>query len=57
MRCLIIEVANFRKGDRCMTINIGDEIVAAYLQYIKGCEFIQQNLYTAMYRVRLMLLE
>ena len=30
-----------------MTINIGEEIVAAYLQYIKGCEFIQQNLYTA----------
>lgn len=29
-----------------MTINMGEEIVAAYLQYIKGCEFIQQNLYT-----------
>jgi hypothetical protein len=29
-----------------MTLNIGEEIVAAYLQYIKGCEFIQQNLYT-----------
>ena len=29
-----------------MTVNIGEEIVAAYLQYIKGCEFIQQNLYT-----------
>lgn len=29
-----------------MTINLGEEIVAAYLQYIKGCEFIQQNLYT-----------
>ncbi len=27
-------------------MNIGEEIVAAYLQYIKGCEFIQQNLYT-----------
>ena len=29
-----------------MTANLGEEIVAAYLQYIKGCEFIQQNLYT-----------
>jgi len=29
-----------------MTINLGEEIVAAYLQHIKGCEFIQQNLYT-----------
>ena len=29
-----------------MTINLGEEITAAYLQYIKGCEFIQQNLYT-----------
>jgi len=29
-----------------VTLNIGEEIVAAYLQYIKGCEFIQQNLYT-----------
>jgi hypothetical protein len=29
-----------------MTLNIGEEIVAAYLQYIKRCEFIQQNLYT-----------
>lgn len=29
-----------------MTMNVGEEIVAAYLQYIKGCEFIQQNLYT-----------
>ena len=27
-------------------MNIGEEIVAAYLQYIKQCEFIQQNLYT-----------
>lgn len=27
-------------------MNIGEEIVAAYLQYIKHCEFIQQNLYT-----------
>lgn len=29
-----------------MAFNIGEEIVSAYLQYIKGCEFIQQNLYT-----------
>ncbi|GAB4577998.1 MAG: hypothetical protein Fur0022_07300 [Anaerolineales bacterium] len=29
-----------------MTANLGEEIVAAYLEYIKGCEFIQQNLYT-----------
>ena len=29
-----------------MTVNIGEEIVAAYLQHIKRCEFIQQNLYT-----------
>lgn len=29
-----------------MALNIGEEIVAAYLQYIKGCEFVQQNLYT-----------
>lgn len=27
-------------------MNIGEEIVAAYLQYIKQCEFTQQNLYT-----------
>jgi hypothetical protein len=30
-----------------MTENLGEEIVAAYLQYIKRCEFIQRNLYTA----------
>ncbi len=29
-----------------MTENIGEEIVAAYLEYVKGCEFIQRNLYT-----------
>lgn len=29
-----------------MSINLGEEIVAVYLQYIKKCEFIQQNLYT-----------
>lgn len=27
-------------------MNIGEELVAAYLQHIKGCEFIQQNLHT-----------
>lgn len=27
-------------------MNIGEEIVTAYLQYIKNCEFIHQNLYT-----------
>jgi len=27
-------------------INLGEELVAAYLENIKGCEFIQQNLYT-----------
>jgi Holliday junction resolvase-like predicted endonuclease len=27
-------------------INIGEELVAAYLEYIKGCEFVQKNLYT-----------
>ena len=27
-------------------MNIGEEIAAAYLQYIKECEFIQTNLYT-----------
>lgn len=27
-------------------MNIGEEIVAAYLQYVKHCEFIQQNLFT-----------
>ncbi len=27
-------------------MNIGEEIVSVYLQYIRGCEFIQQNLYT-----------
>ena len=26
-------------------INLGEELVAAYLENIKGCEFIQQNLY------------
>jgi len=29
-----------------MSINLGEELVAAYLQYLKGCDFIQQNLYT-----------
>ncbi|MDR2580965.1 MAG: hypothetical protein LBC85_08240 [Fibromonadaceae bacterium] len=28
-------------------MNIGEEIVEAYLQYIKECEFIRQNLYTS----------
>lgn len=27
-------------------MNIGEELVAAYLHHILGCEFIQQNLYT-----------
>ena len=27
-------------------INLGEELVAAYLENIKDCEFIQQNLYT-----------
>jgi hypothetical protein len=27
-------------------MNIGEELVAAYLQHLLGCEFIQQNLYT-----------
>jgi len=27
-------------------LNTGEEIVTAYLQYIKKCEFTQQNLYT-----------
>jgi len=27
-------------------MNLGEELVASYLEYIKGCEFIQQNLYT-----------
>lgn len=27
-------------------MNIGEELVAAYLQHIKDCEFTQQNLYT-----------
>jgi hypothetical protein len=26
--------------------NVGEEIVAAYLEYILGCDFIQKNLYT-----------
>jgi hypothetical protein len=29
-----------------MPTDMGQEIAAAYLQYIKNCEFIQQNLYT-----------
>lgn len=27
-------------------MNIGEEIVSSYLEYIKKCEFIQKNLYT-----------
>jgi len=27
-------------------LNIGEELVASYLEYIKGCEFVQKNLYT-----------
>ena len=27
-------------------MNTGEELVASYLQYILGCEFIQKNLYT-----------
>lgn len=27
-------------------INVGEQLVASYLQYIRGCEFIQTNLYT-----------
>lgn len=27
-------------------MNVGEELVAAYLQHIKRCEFVQQNLYT-----------
>ena len=26
--------------------NLGEELVASYLEYINGCEFIQKNLYT-----------
>ena len=28
-------------------MNIGEELVDDYLQFIKGCEFVQKNLYTA----------
>lgn len=27
-------------------MNLGEELVAAYLEHIKGCQFIQQNVYT-----------
>ena len=27
-------------------INVGEQIVSSYLKYIRGCEFIQTNLYT-----------
>lgn len=27
-------------------MNVGEELVAAYLEHIKGCEFTQKNLYT-----------
>lgn len=27
-------------------INVGEQLVASYLRYIRGCEFTQQNLYT-----------
>lgn len=27
-------------------MNVGEELVAAYLEHIKGCEFVQKNLYT-----------
>lgn len=28
-------------------MNVGEELVAAYLEYIKECEFVQKNLYTS----------
>ena len=27
-------------------VNIGEQLVSSYLQYIRGCDFIQTNLYT-----------
>ena len=27
-------------------MNIGEELVASYLEHLKGCDFIQKNLYT-----------
>ena len=27
-------------------LNLGEELVSSYLEYIKGCDFIQKNLYT-----------
>lgn len=27
-------------------MNVGEQLVSSYLQYLKGCEFIQTNLYT-----------
>jgi len=27
-------------------INVGEQIVSSYLKYVRGCEFIQTNLYT-----------
>lgn len=27
-------------------MNVGEELVSAYLQHILGCDFTQQNLYT-----------
>jgi len=27
-------------------LNIGEELVASYLEHLKGCDFIQKNLYT-----------
>jgi hypothetical protein len=29
-----------------VNMNIGEEIVASYLEYIKECDFVQRNLYT-----------
>jgi Holliday junction resolvase-like predicted endonuclease len=35
-----------RQNPPPLMINVGEQLVASYLQYIRGCEFIQTNLYT-----------
>ncbi|MDV6340671.1 hypothetical protein R2083_02740 [Nitrosomonas sp. Is35] len=34
------------QGIKDRVLNIGEELVASYLEHIKGCDFIQKNLYT-----------
>ena len=44
-REFLFQEININKGNTCMQ-NIGEEIVGEYLKILRGCDFVEYNLYT-----------